>query len=276
MVVPHDSTTYRLAEYIALELSDAHYFPEITIFYDDSITLPKSLYPLLSENQLSIVRGGADNTAVVSLDKTDMVVKMEDHTLLGSSGETVFVTDLSVATTLNLRVYRPNKIEPSSEMVTDTLYWQSFGYTPDDAHSSLPLTAEFIQEAMRQISARVRELFIPHVDNVNRYIYTSTNPAMDDAYDFWQQKKYKEASYLWEYVYEEQKNETTRAMAAANLAVYNELFDNYKVAIEWVDKSLSLFEKRVDSNASDITALRDYRRQLMERKSDNSLLQKQM
>ena len=84
------------------------------------------------------------------------------------------------------------------------------------------------------------------------------------------------ASYLWEYVYEEQKNETTRAMAAANLAVYNELFDNYKVAIEWVDKSLSLFEKRVDSNASDITALRDYRRQLMERKSDNSLLQKQM
>ena len=276
MVVPHDSTTYRLAEYIALELSDAHYFPEITIFYDDSITLPKSLYPLLSENQLSIVRGGADNTAVVSLDKTDMVVNMEDHTLLGSSGETVFVTDLSVATTLNLRVYWPNKIEPSSEMVTDTLYWQSFGYTPDDAHSSLPLTAEFIQEAMRQISARVRELFIPHVDNVNRYIYTSTNPAMDDAYDFWQQKKYKEASYLWEYVYEEQKNETTRAMAAANLAVYNELFDNYKVAIEWVDKSLSLFEKRVDSNASDITVLRDYRRQLMERKSDNSLLQKQM
>ena len=274
--MPHDSTTYRLAEYIALELSDAHYFPEITIFYDDSITLPKSLYPLLSENQLSIVRGGADNTAVVSLDKTDMVVNMEDHTLLGSSGETVFVTDLSVATTLNLRVYWPNKIEPSSEMVTDTLYWQSFGYTPDDAHSSLPLTAEFIQEAMRQISARVRELFIPHVDNVNRYIYTSTNPAMDDAYDFWQQKKYKEASYLWEYVYEEQKNETTRAMAAANLAVYNELFDNYKVAIEWVDKSLSLFEKRVDSNASDITALRDYRRQLMERKSDNSLLQKQM
>ena len=276
LVVPHDSTTYRLAEYIALELSDAHYFPEITIFYDDSITLPKSLYPLLSENQLSIVRGGADNTAVVSLDKTDMVVNMEDHTLLGSSGETVFVTDLSVATTLNLRVYWPNKIEPSSEMVTDTLYWQSFGYTPDEAHSSLPLTAEFIQEAMRQISARVRELFIPHVDNVNRYIYTSTNPAMDDAYDFWQQKKYKEASYLWEYVYEEQKNETTRAMAAANLAVYNELFDNYKVAIEWVDKSLSLFEKRVDSNASDITALRDYRRQLMERKSDNSLLQKQM
>ena len=84
------------------------------------------------------------------------------------------------------------------------------------------------------------------------------------------------ASYLWEYVYEEEKNETTRAMAAANLAVYNELFDNYKVAIEWVDKSLSLFEKRVDSNASDITVLRDYRRQLMERKSDNSLLQKQM
>ena len=186
------------------------------------------MYPLLSENQLSIVRGGADNTAVVSLDKTDMVVNMEDHTLLGSSGETVFVTDLSVATTLNLRVYWPNKIEPSSEMATDTLYWQSFGYTPDDAHSSLPLTAEFIQEAMRQISARVRELFIPHVDNVNRYIYTSTNPAMDDAYDFWQQKKYKEASYLWEYSW------------------MKEWLDTYNTDPERAEKALEELEKAFD------------------------------
>ena len=29
LVVPHDSTSYRLAEYIAVALSDAHYFPEI-------------------------------------------------------------------------------------------------------------------------------------------------------------------------------------------------------------------------------------------------------
>ena len=157
-----------------------------------------------------------------------MVVNMEDHTLLGSSGETVFVTDLSVATTLNLRVYWPNKIEPSSEMVTDTLYWQSFGYTPDDAHSSLPLTAEFIQEAMRQISARVRELFIPHVDNVNRYIYTSTNPAMDDAYDFWQQKKYKEASYLWEYSW------------------MKEWLDTYNTDPERAEKALEELEKAFD------------------------------
>ena len=75
---------------------------------------------------------------------------------------------------------------------------------------------------------------------------------MDDAYDFWQQKKYKEASYLWEYVYEEQKNETTRAMAAANLAVYNELFDNYKVAIEWVDWKALYFLASLSPNKGDV------------------------
>ncbi len=274
--ISHDSTTYRLAEYMAVALSDAHYFPEVTIFYDDSITLPKSLYPLLNEGQLSAIREETEHTAVVTLDKTDMAVNMEDNALIGTMGETVYMTDLSVATTLHLRVYWPDKVVPSSEVVTDTIYWQSFGYTPDEVHSSLPTTPEFIQEAMKNISTRVRDLFIPHVDNVERYIYTSSNPALSDAYDFWQQQKYKEASYLWEYVYEEQKNKTSRAMAAANLAVYYELFDNYTKAIEWVDKSLALFKEKSDGETSDIVMLQDYRRQLLERKTDNSTLQQQM
>ena len=274
--ISHDSTTYRLAEYMAVALSDAHYFPEVTIFYDDSITLPKSLYPLLNERQLSAIRQENEHTAVLTLDKTDMAVNMEDNALIGTMGETVYMTDLSVATTLHLRVYWPDKVVPSSEVVTDTIYWQSFGYTPDEVHSSLPTTPEFIQEAMKNISTRVRDLFIPHVDNVERYIYTSSNPALSDAYDFWQQQKYKEASYLWEYVYEEQKNKTSRAMAAANLAVYYELFDNYTKAIEWVDKSLALFKEKSDGETSDIVMLQDYRRQLLERKTDNSTLQQQM
>lgn len=276
LVVPHDSTTYRLAECIALDLADAHYFPEITIFYDDSITLPKSLYPLLSAEQLAVIRGGADHTAVVSLDHTDMAVNMVDQTVADAMGETVFVTDLSVATTLGVRVYWPDKAEPTTQMVSDTVYWQSFGYTPDDAHSSLPQMAGFIQEAMHRVSKRVRDLFIPHVDNVERYIYTSTEPALKDAYDFWQQKKYTEASYLWEYVYEEQKSTTHRAMAAANLAVYNELFDHYDAAIGWVEKAITLFEKKANGETADVAMLKDYKRQLLERRNDNSTLQQQM
>ena len=276
LVVPHDSTSYRLAEYIAVALSDAHYFPEITIFYDDSITLPKSLYPLLSEFQLATIRGGTDHTAVISLDKTDMAVTMKDNAFVGTSGETIFVTDLSVATTLHLRVYWPDKALPSYEMVSDTVYWQSYGYTPDEAHESLPQSGEFVHEAMRRVSSNVRNTFIPHVESVTRYIYTSINPAMADAYDFWQQNKYKEASYLWEYVYEEQKNATTRAMAAANLAIYNELFDKYGEAIAWVDKALSLLMEKADSDSGEIAVLQDYRRQLVERNTANPALQQQM
>lgn len=277
LVVPHDSTTYRLAECIALNLADAHYFPEITIFYDDSITLPKGLYPLLNETQLSVIRGGADHTAVVSLDRTDMEVNMADLPLQDDLGETIFVTDLSVATTLALRVYWPDKAEPTTQMVTDTVYWQAFGYTPDEAHSSLPQTKVFVQEAMTHIARRVRDLFIPHEDSVDRYIYTSTEPALSDAYDYWQQQKFTEASYLWEYVYEEMKNKTNRAMAAANLAVYNELFDHYDEAIAWIDKAIALFQEKSGGNeTADIAMLREYRQQLLVRKTDNSTLQLQM
>ena len=276
LVVPHDSTTYRLAENIAVELANAHYFPEITIFYDDSITLPKSLYPLLSDYQLETIRGGAARTAVVSLDKTDMTVTMEDQPLYDDYGETVFVSNLSVATTLCMRVYWPDKVEPTSELVTDTIYWQTFGYTPDEAHGELPSTVGFVQAAMQHVSKRVRDLFIPHVDQVERYIYTSTSPALKDAYDYWLQQRYTEASYLWEYVYEEQKGKANRAMAAANLAVYNELHDQYDEAIRWIDKSLALFREMGGSENTDVAMLEDYRKQLVERKSVDVTLQQQM
>ncbi|HIZ27053.1 DUF6340 family protein [Barnesiella sp. An55] len=277
LVVPHDSTTYRLAECIALDLADAHYFPEITIFYDDSITLPKGLYPLLNDTQLAAIRGGADHTAVVSLDRTDMAVNMEDQILQDDWGGTALVTNLSVATTLVLRVYWPDKVEPTTQIVNDTVSWQAFGYTPGDTHGRLPQTSEFIQEVMTHISRRVRDLFIPHEDSVERYIYTSTEPAMSDAYDYWQQQKFTEASYLWEYVYEEMKNKTNRAMAAANLAVYNELFDRYDEAIGWADKAITLFQEKSKGNESvDVAMLEEYLHQLRVRKNDNSTLQLQM
>lgn len=276
LVVPHDSTTYRLAENIAVELDNAHYFPEITIFYDDSITLPKSLYPLLDNRQLETIRGGASHTAVLSLDKTNMAVTMEDQPLYDDYGETLFVTNLSVATTLWLRVYWPDRVEPTTELVVDTVYWQTFGYTPDEAHGYLPSTVGFVQAAMQHVSQRVRDLLVPHVDQVDRYLYTSTNPAMKDANDYWQQQRFTEASYLWEYVYEEQKNKTDRAMAAANLAVYNELHDQYDKAIEWVDKSLDLFQEKGGHENTDVAMLKDYRKQLLDRKSVDKTLQQQM
>ena len=130
---------------------------------------------------------------------------------------------------------------------------------------------------MTHISRRVRDLFIPHEDSVERYIYTSTEPAMSDAYDYWQQQKFTEASYLWEYVYEEMKNKTNRAMAAANLAVYNELFDRYDEAIGWADKAITLFQEKSKGNESvDVAMLEEYLHQLRVRKNDNSTLQLQM
>ncbi len=278
LVIPHDSTTYRLGEAIAVELADARYFPEVTVFYDDSIKLPKAPYPLLTEAQLDTIRGGFDSTAVVSLDRADMTVKMTDGYVTSEIGETLCTTDLEVATMLGLRIYLPNRLDPITEMVTDTVFWQGWGYTPDEAKAALPSREAFVQEATWRAASQVRYRLIPYIDQVRRYIYTSTNPAMSDAYDFWQEEKYTEASYLWEYIYEEQKSTSAaaRAMAAANLALYNELNDDYAQAIEWIDKALAQFKERPENYADDIALLQDYRRQLVERQNDNSILQKQL
>ncbi len=276
LFVPHDSTSYRLAEQIAIALSEHRYFSEITLFYDDSIRLPKATYPPLTAQQLAVIRGGADNVAIVTLDNVDMKVTMTDNIFHDEMGETLFATDLIVATTLNMSLYWHNRSTPTTELVTDTLYWQSLGFTPDEAHVQMPSTETLRQAAMEQISAQVCHCFIPHVEQVNRYIYTSILPAFADAWDYWQNQQYTEASYLWEYIYEEEKSLIVRAMATANLAVYHELNDNYATAIEWVDKSLSLFNEKPAQYTDNIVYLQDYRRQLIEREKDKYILRQQI
>ncbi len=276
LFVPHDSTSYRLTEQIAVELSESRYFPEITIFYDDSIELPKATYPPLTAQQLAVIRGGVERVTVVTLDDIDMAVSLTDNLFTDEMGETLFSTEMVVATTLNMALYWHTGSAPTVEVVTDTLYWQSFGFTPEEAHAQMPSTEALRQAAVEQISARVCHHFIPYVESVTRCIYTSTLPALADAWDYWQNQQYTEASYLWEYVYEEEKSPVARAMATANLAVYHELNDEYATAIEWVDKSLALFREKPARYTDNIAHLQDYRNQLVERRDNKSLLQEQM
>ncbi len=283
--IPHDSTSYRLAEQIAVALSQCNYFPEITLFYDDSITLPKATYPLLNAEQLGAIRDGVDKVAVVTLDDTDMRVTMTDSHFNVEYGDaffydesvgTLFSTELEVVTTVMMSIYWHNRPVPTLEQITDTLYWKTVGTSPDEAHAQMPPTEGFRQAAMESLADRVCRHFIPHLDHVERYIYTSTIPALADAYEFWQNQQYTEASYLWEYVYEEERSRVARAMAAANSALYYELNDNYVLAIDWLDKSLALFSEDPDQYSGTIAYLYDYRRQLEERRNDNSSLQQQM
>ena len=62
---------------------------------------------------------------------------------------------------------------------------------------------------------------------------------MKEANSYWNRGNYEEASYLWEYVYENAEKMGRKAKAAANMALYEELNDRYDSALDWVKKSLN-------------------------------------
>ena len=152
----------------------------------------------------------------------------------------IFCSDMSVVSQAHMQCFVPDR-EVINLSVCDTLYWQSYGDTPYMANSYMPDFEECINEAIAALSLKVADIFAPHIRIVNRYIFSTGHPAMKDAFKYWDNNQYTEASYIWEYVYKYAKDKGRRAKAAANLAVYNEIEDNYTDALKYAQEAASIF-----------------------------------
>ena len=159
----------------------------------------------------------------------------------------VYSVWLEIASITAVQCFVPGRT-PVTEYVSDTLNWYAYGDTPKGARLEIPPFEVCLEDALSELSARVSERFVPHVESVERYLFVTAHPAMQDALKFWQRQQYNEASYLWEYVYEKANNKGRRASAAANLALFYELRDDYETALRFAQSAYGLF---IDSHEVD-------------------------
>lgn len=139
--------------------------------------------------------------------------------------------------------------------VTDTLAWYAYGDSPQMARADLPAFELCLEEALSSLSMRVADYLTPHERVVERYIFVTGHAAMDDAYRYWSNRQYEEASCIWEYVYKNARDKGRKGKAAANLAVYYEIEDNYTEAVKYAREARSLFvEERYVSETEYISA----------------------
>ncbi|MBO1735353.1 MAG: hypothetical protein DBY16_01220 [Coprobacter sp.] len=273
--VKHDSLTYRIAEQVALRLSSTGYFNTVGMFYDDSISLPKDLYPVLSSEQLQAIREDWPGSAVLTIDKADVNGFLSDARVMSVDGD-FFISTFDILGELTARLYLPGEDYPQTYRTQDTIYWQEAGLTPDMPHSLLPELPFCYIQAASHFAQGLAGKMTPYKETVERFLFTSSDPAMKDAGRYWKKGKYDEASYLWEYIYENQKNAGKKARAASNIALYYELNDNFKDALLWANRSLDEFMKRPDDNAYYVAMMRDYIHQLTQRRSNDAKLKLQM
>ena len=136
-------------------------------------------------------------------------------------------------------------------------------------HLKLTLT---IKEAAEYIGNKVVQQLLPSNKNVKRFYFNTSSPIMKDADRYWKSGNYDYASYLWEYMYETNKKNYFKAMAAANLALYNELKDNYIQAEIWARISIDLFK----DNSEERKMMENYLKELKKRIEDDQILRFQL
>lgn len=228
-----DSMPHFMATSLATQLYDTHFFEQVDLLLPDS-THVTGVAGVDSMLVAEWKRNYPDDVHLVINDISPCVIMRTDA--MGG----YFATELMAVTTVQMQCVIPRR--PLFEViVSDTLVWYGYGDTPAQTQAALPLIDEVLQEAMHQLSARIVERCAPYERVVDRYLFSTGHVAMKDACKYWQNDMREEASYVWEYVLAEGKDNGRRARAAANLALYNELQDDYEKALEYAREAQRLF-----------------------------------
>lgn len=183
-----------------------------------------------------------------------------------------FGIEFRLVTSIQLQYYVPGK-PLESLAVNDTLLWYGYGETPELAQMELPEIEMCLDEAASSITAKAAQHFTPYEHTVRRFIFTTAHPAMKDANRYWQQEQYDEASYIWEYVYENAKDKGRKGKAAANLALYHELQDDYTQALKYAQQAQAIFMEI--NYIAESEYMSHYSTDLQNRIGENELLKKQ-
>lgn len=260
-----DSIPYFFTLSLSTLLDESACFDSVTTVFPDSSFITGMAG--LSPDEVWQWHQELPNTVILSVNEVMPVACLHVDPF-----DSAFGVGLEIASTATIQCCVPGAA-PITESVADTLAWYAYGLTPQEARVQLPSFEDCLREALLSLAQRAAHCFVPHTLTVERYIFVTPYAAMTDAYKYWQDGKQQEASFLWEYVYEEAKNVGRRARAAANLALYHELQDDYATAITYARAAHNLFVAAGDEAEAEYAAA--YAADLQLRRTDAVLLDTQ-
>lgn len=218
------------SEALAERIADANYFDRVVIC--DSALRQKDVEPrtdvILSKEEVQQLATDLDVDLIFSFDRVHIetrpgVIFFEDYPIP--------VEAVEAAVTPVIRVYVPNR-NGSLFVVSkqDTVSWE---LAPDLSEQII------VKEASEYAAAAPMEYLLPHWVETNRYYYDGGNVEMRDAGVCIREGDWEGAYKLWNKLYENKKGRVQMA-AAFNLALYHEVKDDMKKAIEWAEKAKQL------------------------------------
>ena len=229
----------RAIETMAQSIADKNYFEEVVIC--DS----------------ALCQTGNDGTHAVPLTKDDverltqelsvdflislenLQLRMERTTRYISEG--IYATrDVKVYPVF--KVYVPHRSSPILHAtMSDSIFWESLGYTPAMAEHGLISEKEAILQASDFAGTLPVRRLLPSWRTGSRILTSGGSADMRDASYMARQGQWDEAVTVWKRAYENtSKNKSKKTLIALNLALGYEMQDSISTAYEWATKACSL------------------------------------
>ncbi|MDR0891609.1 MAG: DUF6340 family protein [Mediterranea sp.] len=242
-------------ESLADHLAQQNYFDEVMIC--DSALRANDRFPretTLSPDEVNHLTKELGVDFLISIENLQVKARKSVEYLMGYDMYRG-VIDAKVYPTL--RIYLPNRTRPMNTLqLQDSVYWDNYGSSPDQAYARLIPDKEMLQQASDFAGTIPVNYLVPMWQKTSRILYNGGSVPMRDAAVYAREDNWDKAYPLWKEVYDESKSAKKKMRAAYNIAVYYEMKDSLTTAEEWAAKAQQLALKVEGKHIDKATATR--------------------
>lgn len=251
--------TTALAEAIANE----NYFDQVVVC-DSALRSPESSPQTksLSQEEVEELTQSLDADFIVALEAVPLKIS---HSMQYLTDWSCYQGVIDIKAYPVVKVYLPERKGP---MVTlqqsDSIFWEAFGLTTEEAERALPKESKLLEEASRFAGTVPVNQLLPTWKTGKRYLYINGSVQMRDARVYVQKEEWEKAYQLWQAGYQSAKSDAKKMAAAHNIALYYEMQDSLERAEEWATQAVAL-ARRVEKieekqlTKSDLLSAPNYR-----------------
>lgn len=229
----------RAIETMAQSIADKNYFDEVVICDSALCRIDNnSTHAIpLTKDDVELLTQELSVDFLISLE--NLQLRMDRTTQYISEG--IYATrDVKVYPVF--KVYVPHRSSPILHAtMSDSIFWESLGYTPAMAEHGLISEKEAIMQASDFAGTLPVKRLLPSWRTGSRIMTSGGSADMRDASYMARQGEWDVAVTAWKRVYENtKKNKSKKALVALNLALGYEMQDSISTAYEWATTACSL------------------------------------
>ena len=274
LIIAFDSAFWSVTNVLAEGIQSEDFYSDVAVYgipiRKDNSTL--EIRPL-SKQITNKLYDRSD--AIISIDRCLFRYKQEVTQLASGYSLEPLYTFVNIRTDINLScsVYLKGQDNPlTSFSLQDSLFFNTQTRS-DSIHLYQTIPNIVINEATAYMGEKLTPYFVPSWKEVSRTLYTSIESRMKEALAYAKTDKWDSAENLWLQLYNQKKNDESRAHLAYNLAVAYEMQDNLEKSLDWAKKAESFFKQNNKKKfETDINRTSLYISSITERIDDNTLL----